>query len=290
MEPLAPETIYDPTPDLLRPGKLLRDIAHDFVAGRELAWRLFLRQLRGMYRQTILGMFWVFLPPIANTAIWVFLRSRNVFDFGDADAVGVAAVHTTAYILTGMILWQSFVDALQMPLDAVNSNRGMVSRLNFPREALILQGIGDLFFNLLIRLLLLIPTWWFFKVPLHGSMLFAFPLILLMVLYAVGVGLILVPIGSLYHDVSRFLAIAFPFWMILTPIIYVLPNTYPSNLLNWLNPASPLLVGARDFLLFGNTEHGWALLFFGLAAIPIFLVGLIVFRVSIPALIERMNN
>jgi lipopolysaccharide transport system permease protein len=282
------ETIYDASPDLKRPTKVLRDVLRGFIEGRELAWRLFVRQLRGMYRQTLLGMFWIFLPPIANTAIWVFLRSRNVFDFGGGADSAAASVNTTVYILTGMILWQSFVDALQMPLDAINSNRGMVSKLNFPREALILQGIGDLFFNLAIRLLLLVPAFLIFGVGFHASTFLALPLIILFVLYAVGIGLVLVPFGSLYHDVPRFLTVAMPFWMIVTPIIYVLPNQYPGSLLNWLNPASPLLVASRDLLVMGATEHWLAMTAFAVLALPVLVLGLIVFRVSIPALIERM--
>ncbi len=285
------EIVYDATPELAAPVRLLKDIYADFWNGRELAWRLFLRNLRGMYRQTLLGMFWIFLPPIANTAIWVFLRSRNVFDFGAAGAGGDAvAVDTTAYILTGMILWQTFVDALQMPLDTLNSHRGMVSKLNFPREALILQGLADLLFNLVIRLILLFPVFWYFEIALQPAMLLAIPLILLMVLHAVGMGLILVPIGSLYHDVPRFISVAIPFWMIITPIIYVLPNEFPGTLLNWLNPASPLLTSARDFLLMGGTEHIAATWVFSLAALPLFLLGLIIFRIAIPALVERMAN
>jgi lipopolysaccharide transport system permease protein len=283
------EIIYDPKPDLAAPRKLLKGICQDlFFSGRELAWRLFVRNLRGMYRQTLLGMFWIFLPPIANTAIWVFLRSRNVFDFSLGESAEALRVDTTLYILTGMILWQSFVDGLQMPLNSVSSNRGMIGRLNFPREALILEGLYDLFFNLFIRLLLLVPAFAFLGGSLHFGLLLAVPLIFLMVIFAVGLGLILMPFGTLYHDIPRFISIALPFWMIITPIIYYLPNQSPASLLNWLNPASPLLVASRDSLLFGGTEHVAATLVFGVLAIPVFFLGLVVFRVAIPAIVERM--
>jgi lipopolysaccharide transport system permease protein len=42
---------------------MLREIAQDVWAGRGLAWRLFLRDLRAGYRQTLLGYVWAFLPP-----------------------------------------------------------------------------------------------------------------------------------------------------------------------------------------------------------------------------------
>lgn len=277
-------TIYDASPDLSRPMAVVGQIARGFFDGRELAWRLFLRNLRGMYRQTLLGIFWLFLPPIANTAIWVFLKSQNVFQFELDNGIS-----TTLYILTGMVLWQSFIEAFQMPIDSLNKNRAMISKLNFPREALILDGMADLLFNLLVRMLILVPAFFLFGMSVSPvAWIAGLALALLMILFGIGAGLILAPVGSLYQDVSRFINLATPFWMIVTPIIYIAPVDYPGNLLNWLNPASPLLVAARDLLVIGGTVHGTPALVYGLLTLPLLFVGLVVWRVSIPSLVERM--
>lgn len=232
----------------------------------------------------MLGLFWAFLPPIANTAIWIFLRQQGVFDTGEM------AVNATLYILTGMILWQSFSDALQMPLKVLNQNKSMISKLRFPHESLILLGLGEVLFDLCIRMLLLIPAF-----LLLGSWptvaAFAVPVVIvLMVLWATGLGLLLMPIGSLYQDVGRFLQLAIPFWMIITPIIYVAPETFPGSLLVWLNPASPLLMFSRDLLLMGTSNAMVPAIGVGLLAVPVFLLGLAVFRISIPVLVERMST
>lgn len=276
-------TTYSAQSSIQNPSQLIRDIFVDFWLGRELAWRLFLRNIRGLYRQTLLGLFWAFLPPIANTAIWIFLRQANVFSMGDTQVDG------TVYILTGMILWQAFIDAFQMPLAMFNKNRNLISKLNFPRESLLLVGVGEVLFDLLIRLLLLIPAFLIFEVPVHVSVLYAPIAILGLVLIGASLGLLLMPIGSLYQDVGRFISMVLPFWMIITPIIYVPLTTFPGSLLNWVNPASPLLLLARDWLLIGTTDHLAIGLTFAAAAIPISLIALVVYRVSIPVLIERMT-
>ena len=276
-------TVYSAQSSIRNPVQLIQNIFSDFWRGRELAWRLFLRNIRGLYRQTLLGLFWAFLPPIANTAIWIFLRQANVFSMGDTQVDG------TVYILTGMILWQAFIDAFQMPLAMLNKNRNLISKLNFPRESLILVGFGEVLFDLLIRLLLLIPAFLIFQVPLHASILYAPIAILGLVLIGAALGLLLMPIGSLYQDVGRFISMVLTFWMIITPIIYVPLTTYPGSLLNWVNPASPLLLLARDWLLLGTTPHFAVGMVFAVAAIPISLIALVVYRVSIPVLIERMT-
>ena len=282
-------TVYNSQSEIKNPLRMYRNIAADFWSGRELGWRLFLRNLRGLYRQTFLGLFWAFLPPIANTAIWVFLRSQGVFELG-----GDMEVNGTVYILTGMILWQTFIEAFQMPLKVVNQNRGMISKLRFPRESLLLVGIGEVLFDLSIRSLLLIPAFLFYGVEPSIAVLAAIPLALLMVLFAAGLGMLIMPVGSLYQDVNRFISVAIPFWMLTTPIIYVinqdqLADHPAANLLVWLNPAAPILVWCRDLILTGDSPFAVAGIVFSIIAIPIFLIGLAVFRISIPVIVERMN-
>ena len=277
-------THYSAKSEIRHPVELFTSIFSDAWSGRDLAWRLFLRNVRGMYRQTFLGLFWAFLPPIANTAVWIFLRQQGVFD------TGTMAVNATLYILTGMILWQAFSEALQMPLKVLKQNQNMISKLRFSRESLIMLGLAEVLFDLAIRMLLLIPAFLWFGVSPSMATLWAPLTILLMVLWAAGIGLLLMPIGSLYQDVERFLQLAIPFWMIITPIIYVAPETYPGKLLVWLNPASPLLMYSRDLLLVGDSTVALPAIIIAVATIPLFLLGLAVFRISIPVLIERMNT
>ncbi|MEM7455160.1 MAG: hypothetical protein AAF456_12495, partial [Planctomycetota bacterium] len=143
--PPMEEVVYSSKSELRSPLTLLSDIARDVYRGRELAWRLFQRNLRGLYRQTLFGFFWAFLPPIANTAMWIFLKNQGAFTMKDT------GVHATVYILTGMILWQAFIEAFNMPILAVQKNTNMVRKLRFPREALLLVGFGEVMFNLSIR-------------------------------------------------------------------------------------------------------------------------------------------
>ncbi len=274
-------THYSSRSEIRHPVQLFQNIFRDAWRGRELAWRLFVRNLRGMYRQTLLGLFWVFLPPILNTAFWVFLRNST-----DVLKTDELQINFTVYVLVGMIFWQSFIEAFQMPLNMLNKNRNMISKLNFPRESLLLVGIGEVLFDLAIRLLLLIPAFVYFQVTVPITILLMPLALLALVLLALGLGLLILPIGSLYQDVSRFISVALPFWMILTPIVYPVIEGSP---LNWINPAAPLLVVARDWTLMGGTEFVQSGLIYGLAAVPVFLLGLLVYRISIPLLIERMT-
>jgi lipopolysaccharide transport system permease protein len=278
-----PITSYDAQSEIRRPVQLLRNQLRDFYLGSDLAWRLFLRNIRGLYRQTLFGLFWVLIPPLANTAIWIFLRKAGILD------TGIQAVHPTVYILTGMILWQGFIDAFRMPLELMDKNRSMISKLNFPRESLLLVGVSEVLFDMTIRFALLLPILWFYGVPWHSTLALAPVAIMGLILLGLSFGLLLMPIDSLYQDVGRFATIAIPFWMIITPIIYPPRMDFPGSLLNWANPASPLLLVSRDWILVGSTEHWPIGLIFGAMTMPLILLGLVVYRLSIPVLVERMN-
>jgi len=236
-----PETVFTPHSALRAPRQLLVELLRDIYQGHPLAWRMFLRDLRGLYRQTLLGLFWAFLPPLANTALWVFLARQGVTDFGEE-----IGARYPIYVLTGMIFWQSFMEGLMASINGVQRNRHILSKLRFPRESVLMVAMYDTFFNLLIRLAVLLPLLLLYQVSWGPQMLLVPLSATLLVLLGTAVGCLLMPLAMLYQDISRFLLVITPVWMIVTQIVYPPPENLESSPLNWANPASPLLLFSRD--------------------------------------------
>ena len=138
-------------------------------------------------------------------------------------------------------------------------------------------------------MLLALAMVWFGVAPSLAA-LGAVVAIVMMIAVGATLGILMMPIGSLYQDVGRLLAMVVPFWMILTPIIYPPPTEMPASMLNWLNPASPFLILSRDLLLMGQSDMWLPAIIWGLITVPLAIFGLIVFRISIPVLVERMNT
>lgn len=278
------ERVYSPEPLLLHPWKMLLAIAADVWAGRELAWRLFLRDLRAQYRQTILGYVWAFLPPLVASATFIFLQSQGITN------IKVGAITYAAFAMMGTLLWQVFVDAMQSPVQAFNAAKSMLVKINFPREAVLLGGLYMVVFNFLIRLVLVIAVmvWW--QVPVEGTVLF-FPVAAAALIAAgTAIGLLVVPISSLYGDISRAIPIIAGFWMLLTPVVYP-PRA--EGLAGWLamwNPVSPLIITARETLTAQPLSMlGPFFIVFTFSLLVIFL-GLVAFRIAMPHLIARMGG
>ena len=70
--------IYSAETSLRRPGALLKEMATDLLMARELGWRLALRDIRAMYRQSLLGIFWAVIIPLTNALVWILLRGTGV--------------------------------------------------------------------------------------------------------------------------------------------------------------------------------------------------------------------
>ena len=278
------ETVYTPDSELLNFGALLRNMWRDLLASRELAWSLLVRELHSQYRQSMLGYAWALVPPVFTSIIWIFLHTQDVFGIGD---VGVSYV---AFVVTGLVLWQSFVESLNMPLRMVNSSKSMLSKINFPREALILAGMGQALFNFLVRSLLLIAVLVWYRVDLHTSILLVPLGVLSLIALGAAVGLFLTPLGVLYHDVGRGLGFATQAMFFLTPVVYPVPKTSFAGTLIELNPVSPLLVCTREWLLTGQgtllQNFGWVMV--GTAVL--LFVAWVQFRIAMPHLISRMSS
>lgn len=53
--PPLPVRFYTPESELAHPRRLWREMVRDLWAGRELAWRLAVRDISAQYRQSALG-------------------------------------------------------------------------------------------------------------------------------------------------------------------------------------------------------------------------------------------
>ena len=277
------ETIYTPDSDLLSFARLWSAMWRDLLAARELAWRLLVRNLSAQFRQSYLGYAWAFLPPLFTTAIWVFLSSQNILNVGDT------GMPYTVYVLVGTVLWQTFVEALNGPLQTVNESRSMLIRINFPREALFMTAIGLALFNFAIRVLILIPLFWWFGIAPQAGMFLAILGVLSLILLGASIGLALTPLGMLYQDVGRVITIGTQALFFLTPIIYPTPKaTFAATLIQF-NPVTPLLQQTRAWLISGQGEYFSSFLLVTGLSLLLFLIAWVVYRVSMPHLISRMS-
>jgi lipopolysaccharide transport system permease protein len=278
-----PEVVYTPESALRRPGPLVREVLRDLGKSRELAWRLFLRDIRAQYRQSLLGYLWLLMPPLASTLLFVFLQSQSILN------VGPTELPYPAYVLIGVILWEILAASVNAPLATVGGAVSMLSKLNFPRESLLLSALYQVLFSLAIRLLLLAGVFVWYGLAVPATILLAPLAILTLVGFGFMLGLLLVPLGMLYQDIGRGLTMLLNVWFLVTPVIYPPPTAWPASLVTRLNPVSPLLITAREMSTTGHLTTLPAFLVVAGTTILLLFLGWLLYRLAMPHLIARMT-
>ena len=282
-EPALPITRYTPESRLRHPIALLRQMWKDLRASRELSWRLIVRDISAQYRQTALGYFWAIFPPLVTSLVLILLRSSAVMDIK-----GISMPYP-AYVMMGTVFFQLFVDALNFPLKVVNESKALLTKINLPREAFILSGMGQVLFSFGIKVVLLVGVFVYFKVSISWTtLLVPIPLLGLMLLGTM-LGVLLIPVGLLYKDIQLALVIAAQGLVFLTPVAYP-PNVEGTlgKLIN-LNPVTPLLMAAKDLVTRGIPNNlGLFFIVFGLTLALLFM-GWVIYRLALPIIIERIG-
>lgn len=263
----------------------LYDIVEELPRAHELGFRLFKRNLSALYRQSLIGFAWVFIPPLATSALWIFLRGNNVVNMEDTN------IPYPVFVITGTMLWQIFSEAISAPLNQVAENKMMLSKINIPREGLLLSGAYQLIFNTVIKILFLIVVFLVFHQTIPLSSLIFVPIGLLAIgLAGFSIGLLIAPVGMLYQDINRGLITLLPFLMYLTPTVYPASREGLVGMVMKFNPIAVFITQTRNWLTAQpvyDMQYFWIYIF--LFALILFMA-LVIYRLSLTIIIERIGS
>ena len=206
-------TVYTAEKQRNRIRSLAYEMWEEIYLSRYVITQVFIRDLKAAYRKSYLGYLWAVIPGLTTTAIWMFLNSQNIIQ------VEETPIPYPLYVLIGSTLWMFFSSSVQSPLGSFQGGSAVFMKLKVSPFAFILAGLGGLLFDLLLKLTLLAPVciWFGIAPPWHA--IYLFPLgIFGVLMLGLAIGILLIPLGSLYGDVSRFVGFALGFLMYLTQL------------------------------------------------------------------------
>lgn len=277
--PASPEeTVYSPASELRSPRAFLASAFRDVRRSGDIGWRLFRSELRARRRESLLGHAWLFLPAAATSLVCTYLQRKGIVTLQESQ------LPYPLFVLSGVLLWQSFTDSLNAPLQQLRSMRQLITRSRVPHEAVMSAGAAGALLNAAIRLAVLLLVLPFFGIPIAPSLLLLPLGFLALILLGLAVGVALAPFGLLYADIGRGLPLATLFWFFLTPVVYPLEGGE-----SWLrlNPVTPLIETSRSWLLSPSLPASFLAVVAG-AALGLAAAALL-YRLSRPHLIARLG-
>jgi len=275
------EIIIDAAPAWRGLGSLFTRLGRDLGRSLTLARRIFIRDLKARYRQSILGYIWVLLPSVLTTYAFVFLANQSILKGGSTD------LPYPLFVLIGSLLWQTWIDAINIPLRTFRSLKRIIEKSQFPPEGILLASLNEIVFNSAVRALVILVAIIYFGVALKVALFFSFIGLIGLVLVGLIIGLLLVPIASLFKDVEQGLPVFLTFLFYISPVAYAAPV----GQMRWYcqyNPVIFFINFVRSSLVMVTTEEFLVVCGIVVVMLLVTLVAWVIYRLSIPYLIERL--
>lgn len=229
---------------------------------RSLIKELAIEDVRRAYRNTFLGLFWLFVHPVLFAGSFVLVRyvlmGRAAGDWSISSDLPPSLLLTSAAIFIGFVVYWVASECLARSTTLIRQNANVLTEIPFPAEVLPWVVMVSALVNTVIRVLILMPLLlWLHKglPPLEALFL---PLTFLpLVLLALGATFICSALAPFLRDIEIVMASLLGSLLILSGVIFSVADL-PEPIQHWilLNPITLAIEQARYALLFGQI-YGW---------------------------------
>ncbi len=222
---------------------MIADLKELFL-NRDLLFNLTVREVKIRYKQTLLGLGWAIVQPLAMMVIFTVIFSRFL-------SVKSEGFPYPIFSYSALLFWTFFSTSLSFAPNAMLRMADLIKKIYFPREIIPLSAILAAFFDMLISSVIFIAMMIWYRIPVSINLLFIPILILVQVVFTVGVVLILSALNTYYRDVRYAIPFLVQIWMYATPIVFSL-EAVPEKLRPWylvLNPMAGLIDSYRRVIL-----------------------------------------
>ena len=232
---------------IIEPGRIERNYWRDLWRYRELFLALAARDVSVRYKQTVIGVAWAVIRPLATMIVFTVI-------FGHvAKLPSEGTAPYALLVIAGMLPWTFFSTALTDAANSLVSNASLISKVYFPRLIIPTATIVVAFLDLLISFgILAVMMMWYRYVP--GWQLLLLPVFIVLAFVAsLGPGLWITAVTVRYRDFRYVLPFLAQFGLYVSPVGFsssVIPEKW--RLLYSVNPMVAVIDGFRWCILRGQ--------------------------------------
>jgi lipopolysaccharide transport system permease protein len=217
----------------------------DFWTYRELLYFLIWRDIKVRYKQTLMGVAWVIIQPLCTMLIVTLVFHR----LGGLEADNLPY---PLFAYAGLLLWTFFANAIGNSTGSLVQNTSLITKVYFPRLFIPAAATAAGLVDLAVASIILVCLCVYYHVALTWSLVLLPAFVALLVLLALGVGLLISALTVKYRDLRHVVPFMMQFWFFASPIIY--PATKVQGRWYWLlaaNPVTGIVEGFRAALAGG---------------------------------------
>lgn len=247
----------------------------EIYAYREMIRSLIKRDLKGRYKNSVLGFVWTFLNPLFQLIIYTIVFSV-IIPMGIDDYY----IHLFVAIVPWIFVSTCFTGGTRVIID----QQDMVKKIHFPREVLPISFVTSQFVNMLLTFIVIFAVLIITGHGLNPLALLCLPLVFIVnYLLCLGIVFFSSAITVYLRDMEMIFNVIAMGWMYLCPIIYsedrVAELSEPLQKLYYIiNPVTPLIVAYRDILYYKRIPDMLNLLYAFVWSIVILAFGIWFFK------------
>ena len=243
---------------------------------RELALRLAWRDIAVRYKQTAIGILWAIIQPFLMTVVFTLV-------FGKFASFYSKGVPYPIFSYSALLIWSYFQSAATLSSSTLIANRGLVTKVYFPRVLLPLAGVSIPVVDLLFASTVLVVMWPWFSTWPSAAIVLAPLFVLLALITALGIGLFFSAVTVRYRDVPYAIPFVMSSLMFLSGVVQPI-SRFPEYA-QWVLALNPMTAVVNGFQwgVVGTAPPDLAMTLVSIgSALVMFTVGLWYFRQSEP--------
>ena len=209
---------------------------------RELLKTNVKKEIRGRYKNSILGVMWSFLNPLLQLAVYAII-------FGALLAGGDPTYHI--YICVALIPWTYFTTAITQSAFTIIGNGDIIKKVYFPREILPISVVTSGAVNFIISTIIILIFLLSSGLGITKYIILYPVILLIQYILLIGIAFIVSSITVYFRDLEHIIGVILMAAFYGTPIVYKLEQL-PANLqvLMKLNPMTHLINAYRDIFYY----------------------------------------
>jgi ABC-type polysaccharide/polyol phosphate export permease len=245
----------------------------ELVKYRDLLYMLTVRDIRIRYKQAVMGFLWAIFMPIVAVAAGILIKEAMSVVSGRAvDVNGVVSISVK------VLPWTFFISAIKFAVQSLVGNSTLVTKIYFPRAVLPLASIAACLFDLAISALVLAVILCFVHLGVSVYILWTPLILLFLVLYTTGLGLLLAAANLFYRDVKYVVEIILMFGIFFTPVFYDISSFGRFKLFMQLNPIGSMLEALNQTIVLKQMPDLPWVTYAGVSSVIMFVIGMLIFH------------
>ncbi|MDE3076084.1 MAG: ABC transporter permease [Chloroflexota bacterium] len=197
------------------------------------------------YAGSIFGVLWTQIYPLMLMGVYTFFFTV-VFKS--------STPHYPLFLFMGIVVFTFFSTSITLSTGSVLANGSLIANVSFPNELVTVSAVVLALIDLVTSHVIVLAGAGIYGVTPSWSWLALPPIVLLLLLFCLGLGLLLATANVYLRDVKYFVDVAVLMLMFLSPVFYA-ASALPSSLA-WLMKVNPLaiaLIAYRQAML----DHTW---------------------------------